>query len=128
VRRWRRPAARRSTGLTDEDVAALAELPHVESVTPGLGGSATAFWKERRQDGAIVTAATDDLAAPRRVVAGRFFERGDKEGVVISEYLAYRWGFQDEADVSDLIGQKMRLEISQPPRPGAAQLLALLEV
>src|SRR5262245_24632061 len=115
VRRWRRPTARPATGLTKEDVEALRKLKHVESVTPGLGGSATAVWQNKRHGGAVVTAATDDLVTPRRIVAGRYFEPGEEGGVLVSEYLAYRWGFRNEADVQALVGQRMSLQIARPP-------------
>lgn len=128
LRRWRRPAARPPTGLTDEDVEKLKRLPHVQSVTPALGGSATAFWQNKRIDGAIVTAAADDVGGPRRMVAGRYLDQGQGEGVLISEFAAYRWGFENEADVESLVGQKVRLAIAQAPRAGATQLLALLDV
>src|SRR5262245_31159957 len=68
VRRWRRPAARPPSGLDDKDVARLANLPHVESVTPGLSWSGAAIWEKKRFSGTVVTAATDDRGVPARIV------------------------------------------------------------
>jgi putative ABC transport system permease protein len=129
VRRWRRPAAPMArTGLSPEDIDRLKTVPHVTSVTPGLSWSGLAILDRQSQTGMIVTASPDDRGLPRRLVAGRFFEPGETEGVLVSEYLAYRWGMKDESEVNSLLGKSARLEIRQGRMPGAMQLLSLLNV
>lgn len=126
VRRYRKSGSRASVGLSEAEMSSLRQLPQVEAVTPGLSWAGEAVWDKKRQPAVVLTVAADDASVARRVVAGRTFAGHAAEGVLVSEVVAYRWGFRDEDSVEALIGQTMRVEIGNA-RPGAAQLLALLD-
>jgi len=49
------------------------------------------------------------------------------EGVLVSEYLLYRWGIRDEDDVASVVDKRVRLEVSLGPA-GVNTLLQLLSV
>src|SRR5206468_407679 len=60
-----------------------------------------------------------------RLLAGRFFRRGERRAVVVSEYLLYRWGITGDEAVGAAVGQTLRLEY-RPGRQPPAYLLDLL--
>ena len=67
----------------------------------------------------VLSARPDDEACRRRIVTGRFFDAPDQHAVVVSEFLAYRLGLVNDADVEGLIGKPLRLEFrTQKPEPG----------
>jgi putative ABC transport system permease protein len=125
--RRRQAPPRKSKGLGPEHIAELRRLAHVESVTPGLTWVGKALHDGKAQAALIRTASPDDRGAGRRVVAGRFLDKGEHEGILVSEILVYRWGIHDEAGVENILGKSARLEVEQP-EPGVAGLLTLLNV
>ncbi len=67
----------------------------------------------------IVSARPDDEARQRRIVAGRFFDAPAQRAVVVSEFLAYRLGLVNDADIESVIGKPLRLEFrTQKSEPG----------
>jgi putative ABC transport system permease protein len=127
IRRWQAPARKPPPGLSAARIEELSRLEHVEAVTPGLNWIGRGLLGGQAQPALIRTASPDDPGVVRRLVAGRFLEKGEREGVVVSEYLAYRWGASDERDVGKMLGRRVRLEVTQPT-PGAASLMTLLNV
>jgi putative ABC transport system permease protein len=127
IRRWQAPARRAPPGLSPERIRELSELKHVEAVTPGLTWIGKAALDDKKEPALIRTASPDDQGVIRRLVAGRFLEKGGQEGVLVNELMVYRWGITDEAEVEKVLGRRVHLEVAQPA-PGVAGLLALLNV
>jgi putative ABC transport system permease protein len=125
VRRWQgKPRERKARLLTHERVRELRELDHVEAVVPNLTRHAV-LWLDGKAQGALAVAADPGNTSFReRVVAGSFLEAGRK-GVLVSEYVLYRWGIVEDEAVEGVLGRRLRLEYHQH-RPGPANLLALL--
>lgn len=96
--------------LNRDRLAKLAALPHVAKVLPAVYDYGFALLDGRSELAQSIGARPDDELGRDRVVAGRFIESPDEHGVLISEYLAYRLGFKDEAQVQKAIGQSIRLE------------------
>ncbi|MEJ7638467.1 MAG: ABC transporter permease [Singulisphaera sp.] len=65
---------------------------------------------EKSESVQVLSSRPDDEAIRRRIVAGRFFDAPDQRAVVVSEFLAYRLGLVNDADIEGLIGKSLRLE------------------
>ncbi len=127
ARRWQPREARPGQGLREEHIARLEKLDGVESVTPILAWFGHAVYDNHSVRSTIRVASPYDRGIARRVVVGSPLEPDDPEGVLVSEYLLYRWGLADEAEASKVVGQRLRLEVSLGPA-GVNTLLQVLSV
>ncbi len=106
-------------GLSHERLNQLAELPHVSRVVPFVFNGGFALFGPSSEAVQILSARPEDEAARRRIVAGRFFDSPDQRALVVSEFLAYRLGLKNDADIEGLIGKPLRLEFrTQKTEPG----------
>ncbi len=126
-RRWQPKEAKPGQGLRETQVAELEQLPGVESVTPILAWLGQARYGEESVRCSIRVASAEDQGIARRVLAGRPLAHDDGEGVLVSEYLLYRWGVTDEAEAASVVGRRVRLEVSLGDA-GVNTLLQLLSV
>jgi putative ABC transport system permease protein len=112
--------------LDQEKLRQLASLDHVESVVPYLVRSCRARLGSRAplELGAMAVAPAN-AALQQRIVAGEGFSSADEHAVLVHEYVLYRLGIRDDADVERVVGRKLRLEY-HTNRPRAPDLLALL--
>ncbi|MHB1425316.1 MAG: ABC transporter permease [Gemmataceae bacterium] len=127
VRRWPgKPKQDLSTRITPERLNELAALDHVAAVVPSLRWSGVRVrFNQNVQRASAASAEPDDPYFRARVVAGEFFRANQPNSAMVSEYLLYQLGVQDEADVAKALDKKLRLEIStQPYRSNS--VLALL--
>ncbi|HKI17178.1 MAG TPA: ABC transporter permease [Isosphaeraceae bacterium] len=99
------------TGLSRERLNKLATLPHVSRLVPMVYNGGFALLGTRSEGVQMVSARPDDEACRRRIVAGRFFDSPDERAAVVSEFVAYRLGFVNDADIEGLIGKPLRLEV-----------------
>ncbi|MCA9052315.1 MAG: ABC transporter permease [Planctomycetaceae bacterium] len=86
------------------------QIPHVESLRPVITLSINL---ERAGTSKAVTLAggpAGDSRVEETVVSGNGFSRDDAPEILIHEYLAYQWGFQDEATLDQLIGETVLVE------------------
>jgi putative ABC transport system permease protein len=104
--------------LTRERLQALGALNHVESVVPVVHLFGWAAFNGQSETAEAVSARRDDPAVRDRLEVGRFFAGPDESAALVSEFLLYRWGVRDDADMQAALGQKVRLEI-RSERPGA---------
>ena len=73
----------------------------------------------------MVAGAPASLAdVKRQVVAGELFNASSPREILVHEYLLYKFGIADDADVAAAIGQKIRLEY----RPRASSLAGVVEI
>jgi putative ABC transport system permease protein len=111
LHRWRgtsrRGAQRR---LTPERIKAIADLPHVVSVTPIIGMAVKARYDGKEQNTQFTSASPADQGYRERIVAGTFLPSATGREVVVSEYLLYRWGVVNESDVEAVLGRLVRLD------------------
>jgi putative ABC transport system permease protein len=98
------------TELTRQRLDQLAALSHVDRLVPLVYNDGFALFGSRSERAQVLSARPDDESCRRRIVAGRFFDAPDQRAVVVSEFLAYRLGLVNDADVEGLIGKPLRLE------------------
>ncbi len=97
--------------LTRETLRTLAEIEHVEAVEPNVGQGAYALLDQLSQATQVTSARPNDAGYRRRLIAGRFFDSSAESAAVVSEFLLYRLGLTDDADVEHAVGKTLRLEI-----------------
>jgi putative ABC transport system permease protein len=110
--------------LTRECFDRLTALNHVESVVPVHYAVGRAKLEDKSEDARAYALPADAPLEPF-IVAGRALAASDDHAVLINEFLLYRLGIRDDADVQRAIGRPLRLEY----RSGARNpnlLLALL--
>ena len=110
---WKGPPV----ALTRERLEALRGLEHVAAVTPIIQDSGWAILGGKSQPVSTCSAEPDNTYHRKRVVAGEFFGRPDERAAVVSEFVCYRLGVTDEADVRALVGRKLHLEFRTRPSP-----------
>lgn len=126
-RRWQSPTKRPpALGLTAEQVTTLGQLDHVEAVTPSFTWSGTVAIDGKTVPGLVRTVDEDDPSVPRRLLAGRLFERGEK-AILVSEYALYRLGITEEAEVQSVLSRPATLGLTVL-QPNIGNLLFLLNV
>jgi putative ABC transport system permease protein len=107
------------TEISRDRMNTLAALPHVSRLIPLVYNNGFALLGKKSEGVQLVSARPDDEARQRRIVAGRFFDTPDQRAVVVSEFLAYRLGLVNDADIESVIGKPLRLEFrTQKSEPG----------
>jgi putative ABC transport system permease protein len=95
----------------------LAQIEHVQVVAPLAGQQGYAILGGESRPSGIAGVRPDDPVLRGHVVAGRFFERADEPGVLVSESLLYHLGATDEKDVERFLGRPLRFE-TRPQQSG----------
>lgn len=96
--------------LTPELLKRFEKLEHVEYVWPDLEHYWQFFWDEKEEHGRVMSAISGPDGIEHLIVAGRGFKSGDEKAVLIHEYFVYDWGFHDDAQVEQFLGEKIRVE------------------
>ena len=104
-------ALRALVEVSGDRLKKLAELPHVESVTPIVNDSGVAFLGSKFEGTGIFSGPTSDENFVKRIIVGRGFDAPDQKAALVSEFLAYKMGLTNESDLQQLIGRPIRLEI-----------------
>jgi putative ABC transport system permease protein len=99
--------------LTREKFQAIANLEHVELIEPVWTVQAWAVMGDQSELCLIAGASAFEEDLPGRIVAGSYFADENSQSLLVSEYLLYKFGITDDADVQKIIGQKLRLEIRE---------------
>jgi putative ABC transport system permease protein len=120
--------------LTPERLESLARLPHVRALVPIVGGAAVATLRNRPEDASVSSGAGEDPEFRKRIVAGRAFEAEDERSVLLSEVFAHRIGLVDDADLEQVLGKPLRVELrgreagprfnvslAEPAKPGGGR-------
>lgn len=112
------------TPLTRERLDELAHLPHVQAVVPQTWQGCYAILGKKSLSTGIGASRVDDTSGREHLIAGRYFESPNEPSVVVSEFLLYRLGVVDDADLNNVIGKKLKLEFrAQGEGPGLAMAL-----
>ena len=109
-----RGGAAERVDLTSDRLETLARLPHVRRLIPIVGGQVVATLGNRPEDASVSSGAGEDPEFRRQIVAGRAFEAEDERSVLLSEMFAYRIGLVDDADIAQVIGKPLRIELWSP--------------
>ncbi len=113
--------------LTEDRVDQLRRIPHVVDVVPELDQYGRAYWQDGNE-----SAQSHVYAVPfaykrylDRIEAGSGFTDPRGRQCIIHEYLLYRLGVRNDADVQAAIGQQLRIELRNSNRSPVG-LLGLL--
>lgn len=111
AQRWRGQTKHDSQkSLTPERLQEMETIEHVESVIPFNQWNGRVHFGKKAITAMTVSAPPDERFYPQRVVAGSFFTADQPHALVVSEYLLYRLGVTDEADVARALGGEVELE------------------
>lgn len=108
IRQW---YGRRVTQVTEETMATLATLPHVESISPVIVERYEVKVGEFESGPKLSFGV--DVAQRRyegRIIAGSYFSAPDAGEVILHEYLLYKWGMLEGGDYSGVLGKKISLK------------------
>jgi putative ABC transport system permease protein len=98
------------TELNRERLARLAAIPHVVRSIPMAYSFALVVLGQESEGVQVGSYRPDDEDRRGRIVAGRYFKSPDEHGVVMTEYLAYRLGLEEDDQVEGVIGKTIRLD------------------
>lgn len=126
IRRWPRGKIKVPPVLvTEQRVAELRALPHVEAVTPVVYETCDATLGDRDKQVVASVAPRNDEELTARLVAGQYLPDDDDRSVLVGEYLLYQWGIESDEQVAQVVGRKLRV-VYPPRRSVAAPLRGLL--
>lgn len=119
VQRWKREQKQPAPKpLTAERVEQLRRIPHVVDAIPELDELGRAFLESNKQSSpAHVYGVADDHAHfAHRLEIGTKFSSSHSRECIVHEYLLYRLGLVNDADVQAVIGQQVRIELNTASR------------
>ncbi len=126
VRWWSRGHPVRAVKpLTPERLRDIAAIDHVNEVAPLVFVPCRVFSDQKSSEVSGCGAPANDRGLRNRLVAGEMFPSDQSHGVLIHEYLLYRWGIISDDQVNQILGHKLRL-VCHLGRPSPALLLNLL--
>jgi putative ABC transport system permease protein len=111
VRKWQQEHQSERTGITRQRLDELNATPHVAQVVPEVSAFGWAVLGESEVQASFVGVPADSDVMRERVVAGNAFANNSDDGVLVHEFLAYRWGAVTGEQLAALIGQQVRLEV-----------------
>ena len=97
--------------LTQDRLEKLSRIEHVRRTIPIVVGMVVATLGNRPVEASVSSGAGEDPEFRKRVIAGRSFESDDERSVLLSEMFAHRIGLIDDADLDQVIGKPLRIEI-----------------
>jgi putative ABC transport system permease protein len=97
--------------LTEHRLETLSCIAHVRQMVPIVGGAVVATLGNRPEDASVLSGAGEDPDFRKRVVFGRAFNSEDEKSVLLAEMFAHRIGLTDDADLDQVIGKPLRIEI-----------------
>jgi putative ABC transport system permease protein len=111
VANWARDHEGPTTPLDRSRLQALEGLPHVEAVVPDVRLQGRLFLDGQAEPGDCIGDSPNSRDVRERLIAGAPLASADERAAVVSEYLVYRWGLTDDADLERVVGQTLRIEL-----------------
>ncbi len=121
-----RDSGREPVSLTPERLESLSRIPHVGRMIPVVGDGVVATLGNRPEGASVSSGAGEDPEFRKRVVVGRAFDSEDERSVLLSEMFAHRIGLVDDADLDQVLGKPLRVEL-RSPADGPRFLVSLAE-
>lgn len=110
-RAQQRDSGQEQVNLTQERLDTLSRIPHVRRTIPIVGGPVVAILGNRPEEAGVSSGAGEDPGFRKRIVVGRAFDSEDERSVLLSEIFAHRIGLIDDADLEQVLGKPLRIEI-----------------
>jgi putative ABC transport system permease protein len=104
--------------ITEEVLKSLGQIPNVEAAVPLLREFGFAILGDQAEGSDIAAARLDEPQSRHRLVAGRLLGAPDAHEALVSEFLLYRLGITDPAEIERVIGKPLRLEFRPQRREG----------
>src|SRR4051812_25454546 len=104
-------SGREQINLTRNRLESLSRIPHVGRMVPIVGGGVVATLGNRPEEASVSSGAGEDPEFRKRVIFGRAFDSDDERSVLLSEMFAHRIGLVDDADLDQVIGKPLRVEV-----------------
>jgi putative ABC transport system permease protein len=112
--------------LNQNTLRQLRELEHVVSILPVIELPCRVQLGEHSDNVSAFALPPDNVRMRKRLIAGKGFQKSDDRAVLVSEFLLYRWGIIEEADVAGIVGKTIRLDLQSWGMRRPNLLLALL--
>lgn len=100
----------RRNEITSQDLASMREIPHVLAVIPDATTACVIKTNAEPLSGRIAGFNIHSAALKNSLLAGALPDAGDREGVLVDEFLAWQMGFRNDVDLPKLIGQTITIE------------------
>ena len=97
--------------LTQDRLESLSRIPHVGRMIPIVGSAVVATLGNRPEEAGVSSGAGETPEFRKRIIVGRSFNSDDERSVLLSEMFAHRIGLIDDADLEQVIGKPLRVEI-----------------
>jgi putative ABC transport system permease protein len=97
--------------LTPARLETLSRIPHVRRMVPIFHSAVVATLGNRPEEASVSSGAGEDPEFRKRIIAGRAFDSDGERSVLLSEIFAHRIGLIDDADLDQVIGKPLRVEI-----------------
>lgn len=110
VRRWQNEHGGERVGLTRERIEKIEAIEHVESVHPGPDVYVELVQGENELQAHGMSVAAGDEVLRERILVGKAFESDSDETILLSEFVAWRWGYLSQSQMRKLIGTKVRIQ------------------
>ena len=96
--------------LTREAIGEISKVENLRSITPKVTLRGELNYGELSEKISIAMAPQDGAAASR-ILAGENLANNDVNGVLLSEYMAYRLGYVSDDELQELVGQTVEISI-----------------
>ncbi len=111
--------------LNQDRLEKLSRIAHVGRMVPIVGSMVVATLGNRPEEASVSSGAGEDPEFRKRVVFGRSFDSDDERSVLLSEMFAHRIGLIDDADLDQVLGKPLRIEIrGQEDGPSVSVMLS----
>jgi putative ABC transport system permease protein len=97
--------------LTQDRLEKLSRIAHVRQTISIVGGMVVATLGNRPEEASVSSGAGEAPEFRKRVVFGRWFDSDDERSILLSEMFAHRIGLIDDADLNQVLGKPLRIEI-----------------
>jgi putative ABC transport system permease protein len=107
------------TPLNDDRLREIGALDHVERVVPLVSTQGWLLLGDKAVQGGVSAILPENKPFRDRLIVGDFLESPDEQAAMVSEFLLYRLGLVDEADMDRAVGKTIRVEFRRErPTPG----------
>ena len=93
----------------------LSNLPHVQAVVPLPFIGCIVSYQGVELPAQINSAVAQSALFRKRIIAGDMLSEKDLDGVLIDEFLAYRFGFESDAQLQEVVGKKLSIIFKEGP-------------
>jgi putative ABC transport system permease protein len=97
--------------LTKDKLDAISALDHViQPIIPHIQLPGRVHFGDHVENTSTFALPPDNPRLRSRLIAGDGYQAADDRSIVVSEFLLYRWGIVEDADVAAVVGKKVRLD------------------